>query len=77
MRAYIALAMLAASPLSTTPAVAQETGVQPDWLSQAKIAADLEGITIGEAVRRARLQKLAIEQGERVCKRSRFCGQLD
>lgn len=43
-----------ASLISLPPVIAQEpSGGQPDWLSQAKIAAQLEGISVGEAVRRA------------------------
>lgn len=57
MRAYVALAMLTALPLSITPAVAQEAGAQPDWIEQARMVAQMQGITVGEAVRRARLQE--------------------
>jgi hypothetical protein len=58
-----------------SPAASQETsGGQPDWLSQAKIAAQLEGISVGEAVRRARLQNLAIKQGERFAADPDFAG---
>lgn len=34
---------------------AQSPGGEPDWLSQAKIVAQMEGISVGEAVRRAKL----------------------
>ena len=42
-------------------ALAQSPGGQPDWLSQAKIVAEMEGISVGEAVRRAKL----IERAQR------------
>lgn len=35
----------------------EQSGGQPDWLSQAKIVAQMEGISVGEAVRRAKLQQ--------------------
>lgn len=64
-----------ASLFISSSVVAQEpSGGQPDWLSQAKIAAQLEGISVGEAVRRARLQNLAIEQGERFASYPDFAG---
>jgi hypothetical protein len=53
----------------------QPTGDNPEWLSQARIAAQLEGISVGEAVRRSRLQSLAIEQADRFAKQdSDFAG---
>ena len=55
-------------------AAQQTTGGTPDWLSQAKIAAQLEGVTVGEAVRRARLQNLAIKQAERFATDPDFAG---
>lgn len=40
----------------TAAAVAQTSGNQPDWLDQAKIVAQMQGVSVGEAVRRAKLQ---------------------
>lgn len=37
--------------------LAQGTNSPPDWLDQAKIVAQLQGIPVGEAVRRAKLQE--------------------
>jgi hypothetical protein len=44
---------------------AQVQGNTPDWLSQAKIVANMQNITVGEAVRRARLQALVDRQTAR------------
>jgi hypothetical protein len=46
----------------------------PDWLSQAKIVAEAQGISVGEAVRRARLQRLANEQADRFAADDSFAG---
>jgi hypothetical protein len=67
-----ALALFASAFLSS-PALAQESG-QPDWLSQAQIAAQMEGVSVGEAVRRARLQILAMKQIERFASDPDFAG---
>lgn len=40
-----------------TAANAQDVGGQPEWIEQAKIVAQNNGISVGEAVRRARLQE--------------------
>lgn len=66
---------LLASVFILSPALAQETsGGQPDWLSQAQIAAQMEGVSVGEAVRRAQLQLLAMRQIERFASDSDFAG---
>lgn len=58
-----------------SPVSGQETPAgPPDWLSQAKIAAQLEGVSVGEAVRRARLQNLAMKQIERFASDPDFAG---
>lgn len=49
-------------------------GGQPDWLSQAKIAAEMEGISVGEAVRRARLQNKFLAEVERLTADSAYAG---
>lgn len=61
-----ALTLAAALALGATGSSlnAQEGGGQPDWLSQAKIVAEIEGVSVGEAVRRARLQVKADRQAE-------------
>lgn len=46
----------------------------PDWLSQAKIVAAAQGISVGEAVRRERLQRLANQQAERFANDENFAG---
>ncbi len=43
--------------VSVTAANAQDVGGQPEWIEQAKIVAQADGISVGEAVRRARLQE--------------------
>jgi streptogrisin C len=56
MRRVLALAaLLIESAAVPFPAAAQTDASQPDWLEQAKIVAKMQGITVGEAVRRARL----------------------
>lgn len=45
------------STFAATAASAQEQTAQPDWIGQARIVAQAEGISVGEAVRRARLQE--------------------
>ena len=64
-RVFVLAALLTASTASSGIAVAQTDTSQPDWIEQAKIVARMQGITVGEAVRRARLQEKvnrAIEQ---------------
>lgn len=46
-----------AAILLTSAANAQDVGGQPEWIAQAKIVAQSDGISVGEAVRRARLQE--------------------
>src|SRR4051794_27244768 len=56
MRRVIAMvALLTASTATSGTAVAQPDTSQPDWIEQARIVARMQGITVGEAVRRARL----------------------
>lgn len=58
MRKVFALAaLLMASTAISQPSFAQDDGGQPDWIDQAKIVATMQGISVGEAVRRARLQE--------------------
>lgn len=71
-RALLCTAVALSSAASSQTQQAGEA--TPDWLSQAKIAADMEGITIGEAVRRARLQMLANQQAERFSQDDTFAG---
>lgn len=51
-----ALLLAAAIGILSTAANGQSEGGQPDWIEQAKIVAQMQGITVGEAVRRKRLQ---------------------
>lgn len=44
---------------------AQATAGEPDWLSQAKIVAQMEGVSVGEAVRRAKLIQRAQKFAEK------------
>lgn len=64
MRHVFALAALLTTSAAGT-AVAQPNNSQPDWIEQAKIVAQMQGITVGEAVRRARL----LEKANRAIKR--------
>lgn len=49
------------------PGFAQENdGGQLDWLSQARIVAEMEGIPLGEAVRRGKLQARLAREAERL-----------
>ncbi len=45
------------STFAATAASAQEQAAQPDWIEQARIVAQAEGISVGKAVKRARLQE--------------------
>jgi len=57
MRISFAMAaLLTASTATSGTAVAQTDTSQPDWIEQARLVAAKDGISIGEAVRRARLQ---------------------
>lgn len=68
---FLALFALAIS----WPAAAQQPPADnPDWLSQARIAAQMEGVSVGEAVRRARMQTLAMKQIERFASDPDFAG---
>ncbi len=56
-RVFALAALLTASTATSGTAVPQSDGTPPDWIEQAKIVARMQGITVGEAVRRARLQE--------------------
>jgi hypothetical protein len=60
--ALAAAALMAAS----APAQPQGGGGQPDWLFVAKDRAAREGISVGEAVRRIRMQERLIRLQERL-----------
>jgi streptogrisin C len=47
------------------PSVASAQQGQPDWIEQAKVVAQMEGVTVGEAVRRTNLQNKALREVER------------
>ncbi|WP_265530535.1 hypothetical protein [Sphingomicrobium marinum] len=59
---------------AATAQEANPSGGMPDWVSQAKIVAEMEGISVGEAVRRARLQILADRQAEKFANDPEFAG---
>lgn len=69
-----ALAASIAALFVETQTTSQAAAQQPDWLSQAKIVAQLEGISVGEAVRRERLQRLAAEHAARFSTDPDFAG---
>lgn len=57
-RVFALAALLTASTATSGTAIAQPANSsQPEWIEQAKIVARMQGITVGEAVRRARLQE--------------------
>lgn len=58
-------ALLTASTATSGIAIAQAGAGQPDWIEQAKIVAQMQGITVGEAVRRARLLEKVNREIER------------
>lgn len=60
-----ALIVAAAFGMISKPAFAQNSEAQPDWIEQAKIVANMQGISVGEAVRRARLQDKVNRTNER------------
>lgn len=53
------LLVAAAFGTVTVAAGAQDQGGQPDWIEQARILAQMEGTSVGEQVRRYRLQQQA------------------
>lgn len=61
--AVVTLLMVSTATFGT--AVAQPDTLQPDWIEQAKIVAGMQGITVGEAVRRARLLEKVNREIER------------
>jgi hypothetical protein len=67
----VSLALLSLPTVAHTQAAPAN---QPDWLSQAKIVAQMEGTSVGEAVRRARLQQVAAEQAARFGADPEFAG---
>ena len=44
----------------------KDTGGQPDWVEQAKIVAQMEGISVGEAIRRGKLERRLADQVSRL-----------
>lgn len=61
-----------------SPASAQENGGQPDWIEQARILAQMEGTSVGEQVRRHRLQQKADKLHERFSSDPDYAGvQID
>lgn len=65
---YLSTSLIALAGLGINPveqAVAQDPGGQPDWIEQAKILAQMEGTSVGEQVRRYRLQEKANKLDER------------
>lgn len=67
MRNFYTTAILAVTTVVAlaTPAKAQDPGGQPDWIEQARLVAVKDGITVGEAVRRARLLEKVRRANER------------
>lgn len=63
LRDGIAFATLAGAVFG--PGFAQDPVDPPDWLQQAKLIASQEGVSVGEAVRRIRLQQKAQRANER------------
>lgn len=59
-----------------TAALAQpdSPGGQPYWIEQAKALAQLQGITVGEAVKRHRLQIVAERQNQRFANDPNYVG---
>ena len=56
-RVFALAALLTASTAISETALAQPDNSQPEWIEQARIVARMQGITVGEAVRRVRLQE--------------------
>ena len=63
--------------LIAAPAFAQSgsTG-QPDWVSQAKIVAEMEGISVGEAIRRGNLERRLAAAIERLENDDAYAGSF-
>jgi hypothetical protein len=58
-RRVLTLALLLACSVGVSPTFAQkpDDAGPPDWLEQAKIVAQMDGVSVGEAIRRAKLQQ--------------------
>lgn len=67
---------LTISSFAASAALAQpdSPGGQPYWIEQAKALAQLQGITVGEAVRRHRLQIVAERQNQRFANDPNYVG---
>ena len=62
------------SAMSTSAFAQQGNGGQPDWIEQAKIVAEMDGVSVGEAVRRATLEQRLARQAERLEKMPGYAG---
>lgn len=59
-KSAIIIALLAISAQAS--AQSSDTSGQPDWIEQAKIVSKMEGISVGEAIRRGKLERKLAEQ---------------
>lgn len=72
---YITLTALFAA--ISAPAFAQGANSgQPDWVSQAKIVAEAEGISVGEAIRRGNLERRLSAAIDRMEKNDAYAGSF-
>ena len=55
-------------------AQANDAGGQPDWVEQAKIVAQMDGISVGEAIRRGKLEKRLADQVTRLEADANYAG---
>lgn len=75
---YLVTVVSVATILFASAASAQNDSGQPDWLEQARILAKMEGTSIGEQVRRYRLQEKANKLDERFSSDPDYAGaQID
>ena len=68
----IILALLATAAQASAQS-SDGTG-QPDWVEQAKLVAQMEGVSVGEAIRRGKLERKLAEQQARLETEANYAG---
>jgi hypothetical protein len=65
MRFFVTSMALSLIAVAATSTASAQAGSQPDWVSQAKIVAQMEGISVGEAIKRGNLERKLSEAASR------------
>ena len=72
IKSTIILALLATAAQAS--AQSSDGSGQPDWVEQAKLVAQMEGVSIGEAIRRGKLERKLAEQQARLETETSYAG---